>query len=443
MTFRNLRSLAPAQRATMVTGLSSMVLRIVGLLCSFGLGVVLARALGPAGYGVYGLVVSVAALGMTISLLGTPQLAVRELSVRSARGDWAGTKGLIRRFGLVSSGFAIILGAIAVAIGIAVSARNNAIPLLVFLGALLTLMTTVTALIAAELRGLGAMLKGQFMDIAGRPAAAFLIYIAIVVAGAPLTSTDALWVQVFVSAAAAAISLIWIRNALPPESRTVTPNRQIPWVGAAVPLWLVDVLRQVDGTYGVILMGWLASSEELGVFRVAFSCVAVVAMPVSILHIIQAPTVSRLYKFGEQESLQKLLSMTSAWMVMMVAPITLAAWLIGEPAIILVFGAEYAGAWLPLFILCLSQLVFGIFGMGPILLAMCDGERHLIKIYVLSVGLAVVAAIPLVMSNGAVGAAAAIVISNGLVGLLSWRYGKLQLGVDSTFLPLLKRGTAS
>jgi O-antigen/teichoic acid export membrane protein len=438
MTFRNLLTLARGPRETLLTGLSSLVLRIVGLLCTFGLGVVLARALGPAGFGIYGLVVSVAALGMTLSLLGTPQLAVREISVRSAQGDWGGVKLLIRRFGLVSSTAALLLGAAALAISFAASMNGATIPLLVFLGALLTLATTITALIAAELRALGAMLKGQFMEIAGRPAAALVIYLTIVAVGIPISPTGALWVQVSVAVVAAAVSVIWIRGALPIEQKSIRASGDIDWVAAAVPLWLVDVLRQVDGTYGVILMGWFASPAELGIYRVAFSCMAVVAMPVSVLHIIQAPIISKLYKFGDQEALQQILSTTSAWMVLMVTPITLGAWLIGRPAISQVFGVDYVDAWLPLFILCLSQLVFCIFGMGPIMLAMCDGERHLIKIYIISVGVATAAAVPLVIAYGANGAAAAIVISNGLVGFLSWSYGKSRLGVDSTFLPLLR-----
>jgi hypothetical protein len=57
--------------------------------------------------------------------------------------------------------------------------------------------------------------------------------------------------------------------------------------------------------------------------------------------------------------------------------------------------------------------------------------------------LAVLAAIPLVIAFGAAGAAAAMIISNGLVGFFSWRYGKSRLGVDSTFIPLLRRNSAS
>jgi O-antigen/teichoic acid export membrane protein len=435
MTLRKLTTLASGQRDTIRSGLSSLALRIAGLVSTFGLGVVLARTLGPAEYGIYGLVTSVAALAMTVSLLGTPQLAVRELSVRSAKGDWAGVKALMMRFGLASSGAALLIGLLAIGLGLVLGSPSHRLPII--LGALLTPTMAITMLTAAELRGLGAMVKGQMMDILGRPAAAFLIILALVLADIPLRATDALWVQVAVSAAAAAISLFWIARILPTESRSVSVTAQVPWLAAAIPLGLVDLLRQVDGTYGVILMGWFGSAEDLGIYRVALSCMMVVGMPINILHIIQAPAVARLYNFGETEELQRLLSATSAWMVALVAPITLAAWLIGKPAIVLVFGAAYAEAWLPLFILCVAQLAFGLFGMGPILLAMCGGERQLIKIYLFAVGLGILAAIPLVGVAGASGAAAAMIISTGLIGLLSWRHGKTRMGVDATFLPLL------
>ena len=88
--------------------------------------------------------------------------------------------------------------------------------------------------------------------------------------------------------------------------------------------------------------------------------------------------------------------------------------------------------------LCLAQLAFATFGMGPILLAMCEGERQLIRIYMLAEGIGLIVAIPLIIRFGAGGAAGAMILSNGLVGFLSWRWAKKAMGVDSTLLPLLR-----
>jgi O-antigen/teichoic acid export membrane protein len=216
------------------------------------------------------------------------------------------------------------------------------------------------------------------------------------------------------------------------------PPAVTPWLSAALPLGAVDILRQLDGAYGMVLMGWLASDEALGIFRVALACNVVAAMPVTILHVILAPRLGPLHKGGRVSELQSLLSNASATLTLAVLPIALAAWVIGRPAIEIVFGHEYGAAWLPLFLLCISQLCFAIFGMGPILVAMCEGDRALIKIYIVSVGIGIVAAVPLIMAFGAGGAAAATVITSSLIGFFSWSYGRRRLGVDSTFLPLLR-----
>ena len=95
-----LRGVAPK---IMLTGFGSLVLRIAGLGSTFLLGVVLARSLGPAEYGLYGLVTTIAALGMTSALIGTHHLAVREFSVLSAAGNWQTIRKLMRSFGIATS----------------------------------------------------------------------------------------------------------------------------------------------------------------------------------------------------------------------------------------------------------------------------------------------------------------------------------------------------
>src|SRR5438045_2244419 len=111
------RAMLTERRAVVHTGFWSLVLRIAGLVSGFALGVVLARVLGPAEFGIYGLVTTVSLLAVTVAQLGTPQLAVRELSVRSARGDWAGVKAILFRFGRATMIASTVLGAIALIVG--------------------------------------------------------------------------------------------------------------------------------------------------------------------------------------------------------------------------------------------------------------------------------------------------------------------------------------
>jgi O-antigen/teichoic acid export membrane protein len=430
----SVRTFAAEQRAILLSSFSSLLLRIAGLASSFLLGVVLARALGPSAYGVYGLVASIAALAMNVALLGTPQLAVREMAVLSAHNDWPGVRGLSRSFAAATTCASVMLGITAVASALIFAGRDPRAASLAFVGALLSIAMSMTALTAAELRGLGHLVKGQFMEIVGRPAAALAVTGAVLIAGVKLTAGWALWIQAAIAAVAAAISFVWIRRVIHVDGHSETPKTGLGWLKSALPLGLVDVLRQFDGTYGLILVGILGSAVDLGIYRVAVASAVLVTMPVTILHIVLAPTVSRLHRFGEHVQLQQLLRTASAGMCAALFPMLIVLVLFGRPLVQIIFGTAYGDAWLPLALLCFGQLIFGLFGMGPILLAMADSERHLTLIYLTAVGAGVVAAAVLIPAYGAVGAAVAQVLSTGSVAALSGRFARKRLGLGTTFL---------
>lgn len=415
-----------------LTGAWSLALRVAGLASTFLLGVVLARGLGPAEYGIYGLVTTVAALLMTINLLGTPQLAVRDFSILSQNDDWEEVKRRLGQFGLSTTVVAAFVGAGAT-VASAFAGASARIILLVAEGALLTLLMGITSLAASILRGLGAMLKGQVMDILVRPALVFLLALLFLGAGRSIDAVTAIWLQIFVTLVSSAISILWIVGCIPSHQRTwPTLHRvyEFSWLRIAVPLGIVDMLRQLSGAYSVIFVGWIASAVDLGIFRVAVACGTVVAMPVTIFHIVFAPRMAQLNEAGRQRELQELLSSTTTAMLAMMVPTTLASWFLGKFAISFAFGAQYAPAWLPLFFLCCAQLITAACGMGPILLAMCGGERRLTLIYILAVGVGIVITLPLTWHWGSAGAAAATTLTALIIGLGSRRYGRSRLGVD-------------
>ena len=422
------------QQTMLLSSFNSLLLRIAGLGSTFLLGVVLARALGPADYGIYGLVSSLVAVAMNIILLGTPQLAVREMAVRSARFDWAGVRALARSF-LTAASLAWLALSILAAGGAFIFGRHNTgAPMLSLAGTMLAGGMSVTALIAAELRGLGHLSRGQVMDIVVRPAAALILTGAVLIAGIGLTPSAALWIQAVVAASTATISMGWLSRAAHHGEGDRASTERLQWFKAALPLGVVDVLRVFDGAYGVILIGILGSAIDLGIYRVAVASSVLVTMPVTILHVVMAPTVSRLHRFGERRELQRLLRVTSAGMFAILTPMLVVLVLFGRPLIDLVFGHVYGDAAMPLAILCFAQLVFGFFGMGPVLLAMAESERHLTLIYVSAVSAGVAAAAVLIPLFGAEGAAAAQVLSTGTVALLSAQFARRRLGLGTTFL---------
>lgn len=399
---------------------------------TFVLGVLLARHLGPADYGVYGLVIALSALALNIVLFGMPQLAVREMAARTARGDDAGVHGLVASFGrfTLASCAVATLAAVAAALAFAGPGEDR----LVAIGVALTVALGLTALVASCLRGLGRLFEGQFMDILGRPVAALVLVGLLLLAGRRIDALDALSVQLVVGGAAAIVSLFWLWRALPARPATVPPIAARSWLGQAAPLGIVDILRTFDGTYALILMSWLASAAELGVFRVALAANVLASLPITAIHVVLAPRVATLFAQRDTAALQPLLRTVSLAMVAALVPALLVLVAFGRPLVVLVFGAAYADAATALAILCAGQLLFGLFGMGPILLAMANAERPLVRIYLVAVAAGVASALALIPLYGTIGAALAQLVSLGVVGFLSDRYARRHFGLTTTFL---------
>src|SRR5262245_30482680 len=66
-------------------------------LLGFVTAIVLAKMLGPSGYGTYAFVMALVGFVTIPSELGVPGLAVREIAAANARKDWGSMRGFIIR----------------------------------------------------------------------------------------------------------------------------------------------------------------------------------------------------------------------------------------------------------------------------------------------------------------------------------------------------------
>ncbi len=281
------------------------------------------------------------------------------------------------------------------------------------------------------------------MDIALRPALAFLIVGGLLLTSGRISGHLALWVQIGVAVFAAIVSAAWISGSIPAAGRTPPVAPHIPWLKSAVPLGMVDLLRQLDGSYGVVLVGWLSTAVDLGIFRVALACARGEGRDAR-HHFPRAPRADDLAAFqaGEHAELQRLLTWTSRAMLAIMLPASAAAWFPGKFLVGLVFGLPYQDAWLP------------IVRADPGPADLCgvrhgaDPARHVRQRagpdphLCIAIGCALLAAIPMTMAWGSTGAAAGPVISAMLIGLLSRRYRatRTRTGDHRPALERLSRG---
>lgn len=409
----------------------SLVLRLAGMAVSFVLGVVLARYLGAGQLGIYGIVIALALLLSVVAQAGLPALATREVAVALSRGDWPMLRAVLGGFATVMLLLSLFLAAALALVGLAAPAIMGKSAESFVLGAALIPLFALTVLVSAEIRALGSLVGGQSLEIFLRPALTATFCLIVIAGNGSIDAFAAIAANVAASAIALCGGFYWLWRCLPHEARAAAPApRTAAWSRSALPLALVDNLRQMDATYAMLLLGLLSADVEAGYFRVAYSTILVVVIPLSVLNVVLAPTLARLSADQDRDRLASLLAISAMAMTASMVAALVVVLLVGQPLLAVVFGEAYRQSWLPLVILTAAQLVNACFGVGWVLLSMGGGERQLTLSYAVSVPVSVAAAIPLINSYGAPGAAAAAVLGALIQNVIVWRAVRARFGLD-------------
>lgn len=418
-------------------GVGSVAVKIGSTLLSVALAVVLARALGAEGFGVYSFVFALITILAIPAQMGLPNLVVRETAKAQAENDWPLINGLWRwatLMALMMSAALIIIGALAAWI---FAARLPEGGLAVFYwGLVLVPLIALGNLRGAALRGLRHVVQGQLPEFILRPA-----FLVVLVLGAhfglsarALTASDAMMLHALASLAAFILGAFLLLRARPVEARaeTRTATRPRAWLAAALPLGMVQGMQLVNQNVGLIALGIVASAEDVGLFRVALQGAVFVAFGLSVVGHVVGPHFAQLHANGERERLQKLVTISARANLLFAAPIALTFILFGGDILTVLFGEEFVGATLALAILTLGQLVKALCGSVEVLLIMAGHERDVLFGIGISAAANVLLTLALVPTFSIEGAAAAAAIS-----LVVWHgvlYARViqRMGLDST-----------
>ena len=384
---------------------ASALVQGLGMVATVLLGVQLARYLGPAQYGIYGLVLAAVSILSVVAQFGLPVLAVR--AAASSEAVEAGQRQVLTWF--LGKTLAIAGGVTATAALVLWQFFPDKVTevgsVVVGLAAALILSFALLATVIGVLRGGGQNLKGQFIDTLFRPACISAILLAIYLALNGLSVAQALTTQVVISLLALAVAVWLMKAQLTSGGPSGKPFVQPGWVTAALSLSASSVLIVLNGNFPMIIAGLYVSPTDLGILRVALSSVMLLALPASIANIAVGPVMAKLASAGDAAGLERTIADTTllTFVATLISFIGFA--LIGRPLISILFGVEYLGSYAPLLILGISQLIVAAFGTSATFLNMTGHERVVIKAFAISVPIGMIAGFFLVRSYGMMGAA--------------------------------------
>lgn len=400
-------------RGAMGVGGLNLIALPVGLAAS----ILLARGLGPEGFGRYAFIMSVVTF-LSIPIAGGMRLLLtREVAGYDHGREWGLFRGLLRRaHQWVALGLLVIgggLGALA-ASRATWDVTDRWTLLLVGLAALP--FVALNAVRAGTLRGLGNVVLAQLPEQLASPGLHLTVIAALLIAGR-LNPATALMSQALAAAVAFLLGAHLLRRKRPPAvERAVPEYRSGEWGWAWAPFTLLIAASVLNGQIGILLLGWLGTEPQIAALRVAERGAQLVILPLGIVNTVIAPFITRAYRDGDRGRLQELSRQSARAALLLALPIALPMIVLGAAIIGLVFGTDYVELTVtPLAILAVAQLVnVGVGSVGNFL-AMSGFEKDTLLGQVVALALNGMAAVFLIPPFGATGAAWAAAL-----GLVTW-----------------------
>lgn len=400
------------------------------VLVQLAISVLLAKMLGPAGYGDYSFAWAIVLFIQIFPNTGLEIVIVRFTSTYRVSNSWRKLKGLWR-FGIGTSiayGILAAGGVLLAALFWGIPSQSKLSPnVLMAMAAPLLALPLVSAL-GASVRGIHHGILGQLPQFSVRPLV-FLCLTAIIFWFAPLgreSPAAAIVGQGAAGLCAAAVGFAWMRRKRPVGLQGARADYEIRrWMSSGIPAALAGSMMLISTQADILMLGTLGTAHATGVYKVASQAASLVAITLTAANLLIAPRIAGFYAKGDFASIQKLLRFSVRACFSVAFFIALLFWIAGKWLLLSIFGMHYLSAFVPLAILCTGQLINVGAGSVGVALLMTGHEKITTQIAVLSAVVNVLLNFLLIPRLGSVGAAIATTTTmlfwNGVMALNLWR----------------------
>lgn len=420
-------------------GVGSIGIKGAHTLLAFALAVLLARVLGPEGYGVYSFSFALLTLLAIPAQAGLPQLMVRETAKAQANRDWALMRGFWRWSNRFIVSFSLIIftlvGAALLVGDIFFSAERRET---ILAGLLLVPLIALSLARSSALRGLGRVVVGQLSGNIVRPG---LLIVFVLLANWLLldyakTPQGVMFFHVLAGLLAFLLATFLLRQARPSPMKKSGEFREEAtyWRRAALPLALVAGLQLINTQADLVILGLLQDDAEVGVYRVVVQMGNLVIFGLVAINQVLHPYFAALHSAGQLVSLQRLVTISARAILLLALVPVLFFVFAGEMILGRIFGPEYILGTAPLTILAIGQLANASFGSVGALLNMTGHERDTMRGMVAAIMVNIILNLLLIPLFGMVGAATATATSYVVWNVILWAYVRRRLGIESSGL---------
>lgn len=317
----------------------------------------LTRGLGVAGFGLYTFSTTVATLASTLAPLGADQAAVFFGARYRKSGEGRRLQGSLLAGAVLSmaGGAVLAAGVLTLARAGFLGEGDPAVGTALAILAPVVLPASLVFFASGILRGFSDMRGNALLLNVFLPACILLFSAAALLLGARTTGT--LWAFVLAHVAAVPAAVILLRRHLVAVFRRLPFRPRVELAGHlryAIPQSLSQVVFKTLRWTDVLMLTWLATLQEVGLYKVALSLALVGVVPMAAVSVVSSPMLAELTYTDELDRLRRVLGLATRWLAIGITPLYMAMALLSKPLLGL-FGEEYRAAAGALVVLLAGQ----------------------------------------------------------------------------------------
>jgi O-antigen/teichoic acid export membrane protein len=384
----------------------------------FVLGIVVARFVGAAQYGVYNLALTPLNILSMFALLGLKAAMVRYVPIYVHQRDEESLWGTLQvGLGLVMF-TSIVLG-----IGLFILAEPVAdiifhtpelTPFLRIAG-LIVPFTALIEIMTSATQGLKEMQYSVYAREISMTSIKLVLTVTFLVLG---FRTLGIMIAHAVATLAAFVMLLYFLHKLFPLRRPIRAARRNTrqMLGLSLPIYFSQVVDVVGGNLSVLLLGMLNTTTGVGIFAAAQRVSMTGRLFHSSIVLVSQPIVSDLYSKGDWAQLRRFYQVMTKWTFTFNLPLFLAITVFSGP-ILSIFGSSFVAGSAALAIMAFGFLISAGTGICGVVINMSDNTQLNLLNSVLAVVLTLVFNIWLVPSFGVLGAAIASTSAGAVINV--------------------------
>jgi O-antigen/teichoic acid export membrane protein len=354
--------------------------KLAGIVLSILVSIFIGRTLGAEGLGVINLSNRIVAILLVVCMFGMRQVLIKEIAIGLNRNDLKRVGDSLRTAYFINVGISVIVSVLLIVLSPWLANNFFKVPELewvLVLSFIVFPFQVLTRIFSSGLSGYKKIWQASLVDQTLSIFVAFLVLLIYYILNIEITIFNVVLAYVTGRLTTTiSLGIYWhtiFSSTLKKEKKT----KEL--IKTAFPIFLVSLTATLYKNIDIIMIGWLCSAKEVGIYTVASRIAILSGFLLNVANSTVAPKFATLYDEDKKMELQKLVQYVTISLFLISLAVLVISIGFGD-VILSIWGPEFIGAYLTLVILAVGQFFNVSTGTVGTLLTMTGFEKKLLSV---------------------------------------------------------------